>query len=607
MYKRAQTSILTNVFLIFIVVVVIVIIGALIFNFSNKVESGVDDAVNKISNGQSAYGTGEEVYPPSNIQALAISDSEIKLLWNYTNCTYILINRSTTSSFNSNVNSIMFDCNQTPNTTYLSYNLEAGTTYYYKLKTLLYRDGVWTTSATSPTVLNTTLTLANPINFTDINTNLCYLEMEIFENKTDSGENFYLLNVTSLYGDYSSSVKYKDIYSESPFSLDYYANNMLINSFALYSSRFGYYDNFGNEDDPGGIIEYNSSESDIIIPNLHYKNSLKFNGEKLVINDSGVFTNFPLTLYQIECKRNCAKAGEFIDLEKGERCCDPYSNILSKGSLSICESYNSQNECGDSCGDSNSPQKDYTLRINRNSINNAIIGTVADISPSSPRILCNAIRNPTKNSYLCNFTYPQGKNITLFSSFDSISWQPFDNISINPNCTQLGGKLDIIPNGYYCKFTINKDTEINITWTKVTTFKITAATYNIPSDQQSPIIGVEVDPSSNELPVTSALSNILSGEHLGDWCPNSYDWGRGINTNYDSCPTSRFKVGTVVRLIAPLEVDGHEFKYWEGEANGATEGSGGNPTCSRILGNHGEICEFNNINADYRGVARAIY
>jgi hypothetical protein len=137
------------------------------------------------------------------------------------------------------------------------------------------------------------------------------------------------------------------------------------------------------------------------------------------------------------------------------------------GNINNCSQLSDSSRCGlwsDFGCNWNSIMPLESLKINRYSINNATIGTIADLNSTLTGIHCYPIHIPGMDNYYCSYNYSLGTNITLYISFDSISWSKYDKLIMSPNCTELGGKLQIIPTEYYCKNLIINNTEINITF-----------------------------------------------------------------------------------------------------------------------------------------------
>jgi len=98
----------------------------------------------------------------------------------------------------------------------------------------------------------------------------CFLELAIEETKTDQGIQFSLLSAETSVGFYQNALV--DIHYEGE-PVDYIlrvydsASNLL-GSYSLYSSRFIFWDNFGEdaETNPGGIIERDTGIISVVIP-----------------------------------------------------------------------------------------------------------------------------------------------------------------------------------------------------------------------------------------------------------------------------------------------------------------------------------------------------
>jgi len=140
---------------------------------------------------------------------------------------------------------------------------------------------------------------------------------------------FSLENVTNIYGDYSYRMRETYEGDESAYFIEVYdSSGKLIAKHPLESSRIVFYDTF-DEENPGGMIELDEGVSEQIV---------KSSGiAKIKINYADEKTEFNILPNDIQCRRDCGKANEIIDLSKRERCCSN-SKLTSeqKGGVTFC-------------------------------------------------------------------------------------------------------------------------------------------------------------------------------------------------------------------------------------------------------------------------------
>jgi len=143
-------------------------------------------------------------------------------------------------------------------------------------------------------------------------TEKCFISLQINESKTANSINFSLIKTEALYGNYN----FFDIKGIENYNLKIYSKSG-IKERNISSSRFIYYDNWDDSDNPGGVIELNSSILGIIID---YDKEIN----KITITSNGTETDLGVNINKIKCERTCKIKGEIGSYEKNEDCCSIY-------------------------------------------------------------------------------------------------------------------------------------------------------------------------------------------------------------------------------------------------------------------------------------------
>ncbi|MBT3398085.1 hypothetical protein HOA55_04425 [archaeon] len=145
----------------------------------------------------------------------------------------------------------------------------------------------------------------------------CFIRLEIGEDKIGEEIQFSLVGQENLYGNYGGLVDYYD--DDGGIAEDYLlrVNDLegdLLFSSALSSSRFVFYDNFGeDEEDLGGVLETESGIIPVIVPYIENIGSIRIeNGE--------VETDLNVNVGEIICERTCMAEGE-TGSSDDESCC----------------------------------------------------------------------------------------------------------------------------------------------------------------------------------------------------------------------------------------------------------------------------------------------
>jgi hypothetical protein len=146
----------------------------------------------------------------------------------------------------------------------------------------------------------------------------CFIQLEIGEEKIGEDIQFSLISQENLFGNYGGLVNSYD--EEFGIPEDYFlrlygAENDLLGSFTLSSSRFVFYDNFEAEEgeDLGGVIETEEGIIFVTIPYIESINSIK-------VENNGVETNININSEEISCERTCLIEDE-IGRSDAEDCC----------------------------------------------------------------------------------------------------------------------------------------------------------------------------------------------------------------------------------------------------------------------------------------------
>ena len=146
----------------------------------------------------------------------------------------------------------------------------------------------------------------------------CFIGFEISEEKIGENIQFSLIDQENLFGNYGGLANYHDEEFES--SEDYLlraydAENNLLGSFTLSSSRFVFYDNFEEQEgeDLGGIIE---TESGIIFVTIPYTENI----DSIKVENNGVETKLNINPSEIICERTCKIEEETGDAETQDCC-----------------------------------------------------------------------------------------------------------------------------------------------------------------------------------------------------------------------------------------------------------------------------------------------
>ena len=192
-------------------------------------------------------------------------------------------------------------------------------------------------------------------------TESCFVQLNINETLVYNGSgNTWGVNTLfdsqqNLYGEYSSSVQPYDNETPQTYILKTYNGmNSLLSSYSLGSGLVVYYDNFGNETDPGGIELLNESQTSAIIPynaSIHKITIQLFNttAEKELVGFNSS---------NLSCERTCKIPGE-PGVYGNDSCCSGFTEIVHNNTVlgcittndGICDSllgenkYNSFNDC----------------------------------------------------------------------------------------------------------------------------------------------------------------------------------------------------------------------------------------------------------------------
>lgn len=183
-----------------------------------------------------------------------------------------------------------------------------------------------------------------------------YLKIEIKEEKIGENIQLSLNSLEGVYGDLSS-LQTSSYYPEEeyPYILETRdASGNTLSQYALQSSRFIIYDNFGSETDPGGIIELNESIIEAIIP-------LDLSASQILINNTENDTIIDLNINPstINVQRNCKIENEIVNFTAGETCCNlPGLSVVNyeenkwactKCGDGICSQYENKYTCQEDC------------------------------------------------------------------------------------------------------------------------------------------------------------------------------------------------------------------------------------------------------------------
>jgi len=176
----------------------------------------------------------------------------------------------------------------------------------------------------------------------------CYIRLEINETFKNNVTSFSLLTQENLYGNYDGLVYLYDLGVGSPYILNVYSSQ--VEKYGLESSRFMFYDNFNDTENPGGIIE---SESGIISVVIYYNETIS----RITIDYNGTETDLNVDLNNLKCERTCKIKGEIGSYEKNENCCSVYRkaaiNTTNFACIvcgdSLCEENEDRYSCYEDC------------------------------------------------------------------------------------------------------------------------------------------------------------------------------------------------------------------------------------------------------------------
>ena len=186
----------------------------------------------------------------------------------------------------------------------------------------------------------------------------CYIRLEINETFKNNVTSFSLLTQENLYGNYDGLVYLYDLGVGSPYILNVYSSQ--VEKYGLESSRFMFYDNFNDTENPGGIIE---SESGIISVVIYYNETIS----RITIDYNGTETDLNVDLNNLKCERTCKIKGEIGSYEKNENCCSVYRkaaiNTTNFACIvcgdSLCEENEDRYSCYEDCVSKKQPELSY--------------------------------------------------------------------------------------------------------------------------------------------------------------------------------------------------------------------------------------------------------
>lgn len=128
---------------------------------------------------------------------------------------------------------------------------------------------------------------------------------------------FTLANTKNLYGIYSGFVNQFNKEIPEDYIVAVYNNlGKLAGTYSASSSRFIFWDNFEDAENPGGIIEENSGKMSVVVP---YSSSMK----ELRVNYGNTLSILTIPANTVKCQRTCKIENEIVNLET-QQCCIGY-------------------------------------------------------------------------------------------------------------------------------------------------------------------------------------------------------------------------------------------------------------------------------------------
>ena len=166
-----------------------------------------------------------------------------------------------------------------------------------------------------------------------------YVILEISETKIGDEVEFELLSQENVWGNYGGLVSEYDEELGYDYVLAVHTSwiyRLFGNErrYGVSSSRFVYYDDFGNSEEPGGVEEFDSGVIRAVIPYVSSIDGVKINGVDLGVD-----------LESIEEVKTCKDEGEEGNYSLGESCCLDFVPMSVEGFGFVCS------DCGD--GDCN--------------------------------------------------------------------------------------------------------------------------------------------------------------------------------------------------------------------------------------------------------------
>ncbi len=160
-------------------------------------------------------------------------------------------------------------------------------------------------------------------------TEKCYTKLDIQETKTadvydDAGNvisqeiEFAVLNQNKIDGLYDSFINVYDLevpgdYIIRTYEQDLSGNYVLLGTYSAYSGRFLLYDNFNDSENPGGVIEFNESDFEVILP-------YDLNVNRIRIEHNGVENELNYYTWTAPCVTSCKKENEEGYFSEDECC-----------------------------------------------------------------------------------------------------------------------------------------------------------------------------------------------------------------------------------------------------------------------------------------------
>lgn len=179
----------------------------------------------------------------------------------------------------------------------------------------------------------------------------CYVRLSINETKINNQIQFYLLSQENLWGNYANAIP--SYGSTSDYFLNVY-NPSGLNKYSLYSSRFIFYDNFNDSENPGGMIEEDNGIIDVIVP---YSNI-----SRVTVINNGSETDLDVDSSAIQCIKTCKDENE-TGIYETDSCCEGLTEaekdtdnfVCIKCGDGICSDFESlsscYSDCSGTCGD----------------------------------------------------------------------------------------------------------------------------------------------------------------------------------------------------------------------------------------------------------------